>query len=149
MEEIMKILVAVDGSEFTNKAMRYVASHVQLLKDTPELHLLNVHRPLPSALAVKNARRLLGDSAVDDYYKEEAEAALAPAEKALNAEGIPFRSSYRVGDVEKEIHAYVRENGIAMIVMGSHGHGTFTSAVLGSVATKILAHTDVPVLIVR
>lgn len=145
----MKILVAVDGSEFTNKAVRYVASHVQVLKEAPELHLLNVHRPLPSALAVKNARRLLGDSAVDDFYKEEAEAALKPAETALNAEGIPFTSSYRVGDVEKEINAYVRDHGIDMIVMGSHGHGTFTSAVLGSVATRILAHTDVPVMIIR
>jgi len=36
-----------------------------------------------------------------------------------------------------------------MIVMGSHGHGALQNLVMGSVATKVLAVTKVPVLIVR
>jgi nucleotide-binding universal stress UspA family protein len=36
-----------------------------------------------------------------------------------------------------------------MIVMGSHGHGALTNLVMGSVTTKVLAITSVPVLIVR
>jgi hypothetical protein len=33
--------------------------------------------------------------------------------------------------------------------MGSHGHGTLTNLVMGSVATKVLAHCKTPVLLVR
>jgi nucleotide-binding universal stress UspA family protein len=33
--------------------------------------------------------------------------------------------------------------------MGSHGHGTLVNLVMGSVATKVLAHCKVPVLMVR
>jgi nucleotide-binding universal stress UspA family protein len=33
--------------------------------------------------------------------------------------------------------------------MGSHGHGTLANLVLGSVATKVLASTRVPVLLIR
>jgi nucleotide-binding universal stress UspA family protein len=33
--------------------------------------------------------------------------------------------------------------------MGSHGKGTLTNLIMGSVATKVLAHCKVPVLLVR
>ena len=36
-----------------------------------------------------------------------------------------------------------------LIVMGSHGHGSLTNLVMGSVATKVMAHCKTPVLLVR
>jgi nucleotide-binding universal stress UspA family protein len=33
--------------------------------------------------------------------------------------------------------------------MGSHGHGTLGNLVMGSVATKVLAQSKVPLLLVR
>ena len=36
-----------------------------------------------------------------------------------------------------------------LILMGSHGHGSLGNLVMGSVATKVMAHTKVPVLLVR
>jgi nucleotide-binding universal stress UspA family protein len=36
-----------------------------------------------------------------------------------------------------------------LLVMGSHGHGTLGNLVMGSVATQVLAHCKVPVLLVR
>ena len=86
---------------------------------------------------------------VNDYYREESEAALRPSEKLLAKKEIPFHAGYKVGDIAQEIQAYVKKNRIDMIVMGSHGHGALTNLVMGSVATKVLASTDVPVLIVR
>jgi len=43
----------------------------------------------------------------------------------------------------------VKENVIDMIVMGSHGHGALRGLMMGSVATKVIAATTVPVLIIR
>jgi len=36
-----------------------------------------------------------------------------------------------------------------MVMMGSHGHSALGSLVMGSVATQVLAHCDVPVLLIR
>lgn len=145
----MKILLTVDGSVYTSKAVKYLASHMEWFKEAPELHLLHVKAPIPAGLATNRARALLGKDAVDNYYKEEAEEALSVAEKALEKKGIPFISTYKIGEITEEIRAYAKKNKIDMIVMGSHGHGALTGAIMGSVATKILASTDIPVMIVR
>ena len=145
----MKILLAVDGSAFTVKAVKFLTAHLKWFSGTPELHLLHVKPPISTGLAVDQARRILGDDSVTDYYRDESSAALTPAETLLRGQGLPFRSQYKVGDIAKEIDAYAVKEKIDMIVMGSHGHGALANVVLGSVATKILASTTVPVLIVR
>ena len=46
--------------------------------------------------------------------------------------------------------AQVAEKGkFDLIVMGSHGMSSLKNLVMGSVATKVLAHCDVPVLLIR
>lgn len=145
----MKILLAVDGSEYTVRAVTYLSSHLDWFRGEPELHLLHVRQPIPAGLAVEQARRILGEEGAIDYYKEESAAALAPAEKILRSEGIPFHSHYKVGDIAKEIHAFALKKKIDLIAMGSHGHGALANVVLGSIATKVLAASTVPVLIVR
>ncbi|HEY0847864.1 MAG TPA: universal stress protein [Noviherbaspirillum sp.] len=141
----MKILLAVDGSPYSRKAVKHLLKHFDWFRNAPELHLLHVKLPLPPG----RARSFLGNDTVNNYYQEESEAALRPSEKILRKEGIPFQSSYRIGDIAKEIQSYVKKNRIDMIVMGSHGHGALQNLVMGSVATKVLAVTQVPVLIVR
>jgi len=141
----MKILVAVDGSDCSTKAVKHVVKNISWFSGQPELHLLHVKLPLPSG----RARSFLGSEVVNDYYKDESEAALAPSEKILRKAALPFRSEYRVGDVGDEIQAYVKKNRIDMIVMGSHGHSALANLVMGSVATKVLATAKVPVLILR
>lgn len=145
----MNLLLAVDGSSFSCKAVTYLASHLQWFKGDPQLHLLHVKLPIPPGLAVEQARRILGDDSVNGYYKEASEAALLPAETILREKGIPFQSHYKVGDIAQTIRAYAEDNAIDLIVMGSHGHGALANVLLGSVATKTLAATTMPVLIVR
>lgn len=145
----MKILFTVDGSEFTARAARYLAAHFDWFRGTPELQLLHVEPAIPSGFAVVQAERILGHDAVDRYYKEESQAALAEAEKILRDGNIPFQSAYTVGDPAKEIHAHADSSKPDLIVMGSHGRGGLRNMVMGSVATKVMAATHVPVLIVR
>jgi nucleotide-binding universal stress UspA family protein len=141
----MNILLAVDGSPYTAKAVRYITAHLNWFHGNPELHLLHVKAPIP----LGHARAAVGREAVEAYYKDEATAVLAPAEKMLRESGIPYQSAYKVGDVADEIKAYCEKHHMDMIVMGSHGHGALTNLVMGSVTTKVLAITSVPVLIVR
>jgi nucleotide-binding universal stress UspA family protein len=141
----MNILIAADGSEYTRKAAQYVASQPEWLQASSQLHIFHVEPPVTS----RRAREILGAEAVDSYYKHECEAALAPAEKILHEKNVSFHSAYAIGAISEEIQKYVEKHSIDMIVMGSHGHTALRNLVLGSVATKILATTSVPVLIVR
>lgn len=141
----MKILLAVDGSSYSCKAAEYLTSHLNWLQTAPELYLLHVKLPIPMG----RARGGMGQEAIEHYYESEAMEALAPAEQVLRAHNIPFKSTFKVGDIAEEVLSYVTENGIDLIVMGSHGHGAIANLVTGSITTKVLAITTVPVLIVR
>jgi nucleotide-binding universal stress UspA family protein len=49
-----------------------------------------------------------------------------------------------------ELIAKTAESGkFDMVIMGSHGHSAMGNLVMGSVATQVLAHCKVPVLLVR
>ena len=49
-------------------------------------------------------------------------------------------------DVIKAVAAKIKPD---LLMMGTHGHGALGNLVLGSVSAKVLAATDVPVLLIR
>jgi len=55
----------------------------------------------------------------------------------------------KVGPAAETIAATATKGKYDLLMMGSHGHGTLGSLVLGSVTTKVMAHCGTPVLIVR
>jgi nucleotide-binding universal stress UspA family protein len=145
-ETHMKILLAADGSAYTVKATDYLLKHFNWFKDAPELHVLHVKLPIPMP---GRAAAAVGDAAIESYYREESEAALKPAEALLKKREVPHKTAYVIGEIGHEINAYAKKNGVDLIVMGTHGHGALTNLVMGSIATKVLATTTVPVLLIR
>lgn len=146
----MKIIVAIDGSPCSEKAVRYLATHLNWFQGSPELTLLHVHHPIPGGVAVSRARAIAGDAVVDEHYREESKAQMVAAEKILTEQNIPFRSEYVINsDIAHEIDHQARKAGADLIAMGSHGHGALANVVMGSVATKVLASAHCPVLIIR
>jgi nucleotide-binding universal stress UspA family protein len=141
----MKILLPVDGSEYSRRAANYVAQHAQWLKEMPEVHVFHVHAPIPFPGAAAAA----GKAALESYQREESQAALAVCEKELSALKVAAKSTWCVGEVVDEVAKYVEKNGIDLIVLGSHGRGAVTSMALGSVTLKLLATLKTPVLVVR
>jgi nucleotide-binding universal stress UspA family protein len=140
----MKILIAIDGSGYSERAVKYLTSHADLLGSAPQLHLLHVQPSLPP-----HAASHLPRASADTYYGDEAAKALDPARAALAKAGIPFTDGYVVGDPAEQLVAVADKEGYDMLVMGSHGHGLFTSVALGSTVTKVLSGCKVPVLIIR
>ena len=90
-----------------------------------------------------------GKKAIDDYEREEATKALAPAEDELRRAGVAFEATYRIGDVAAEIVAFAEARKSDLICMGAHGHGALKGVALGSVTTKVIALTKTPLLVVR
>lgn len=141
----MKILLAVDGSAISLKAVHRLIEHVKWFADKPELHLLTVHPPIPVGIATQH----VGHAALERYYREEGEAALAPARRLLDSASLPHTKHIHVGEPAAIIVKVAQELGCELICMGSHGHGALQNAILGSVATRVLHLARVPVLIAK
>ena len=137
----MKILIAADGSEFSRAAARYVATHSGLLKERPEVRIVHVHAPLP-------VTRSISKKAIEDYYREESLKALSVAEKELDKSKIDYTSSWCTGDAAEELARHAAAEKIDLIVTGSHGLGALARLAMGSVTTKLVALTKVPVLVI-
>ena len=140
----MKILLAVDGSSYTKKMLAYLTTHEDLFCQGNDYAVLTVQPVLPP-----RARAAVGKEVVDTYYQQEAEKILAPVSKFLLRHGIDAKSSWKAGHVGETIAKFAASGKFDMVIMGSHGHGTLVNLVMGSVATAVLAHCKVPVLLVR
>lgn len=140
----VKILLAVDGSKFTRHAVNHLTRHLRMFGAQPQAHLIHVRVPIPGRAAVA-----LGRDRVHRYYRSEANKAFASARRMLDAAGIRYREIVLVGDPGTEVARYAKKEKFDLVLMGSHGHGALANLALGSVATKVLAHCKVPVLLVR
>jgi len=141
----MKILFAIDGSPQALAALEHLVGKFGFFRDTPRLTLIHVHPRVP----YNAAAAWVGKDVVEKYYRDESEAALAGAAAFLSARGIPFRSERRVGDPAEEIVKFAADEQCDMIAMGTHGHTALANLVMGSVATKVVAVSKVPVLLVK
>lgn len=141
----MKILVAVDGSAHSTDMLQKLAARLHWFAGPPALTLLYVHLALP----YRGAAAWAGKDALQQYYDEESEIALAPPRTALSSAGIAFDEIRRVGDPATEIVKAAADGGYDLIAIGTHGHGGLTKLVMGSVATKVIAIAHGPVLLVK
>jgi nucleotide-binding universal stress UspA family protein len=139
---MLKVLMPLDGSESSLRAARFAVDKASLYKDLPELHLLNVQRPLPGTV------RGVHEGA-EQLHHDEGVKALAGARKLLDAAGIKYAYHIGVGEVGETVAQYVKEKKIDQIVMGTRGLGSVANMLLGSVATRVLNLVDVPVLLVK
>ncbi|HWQ40023.1 MAG TPA: universal stress protein [Burkholderiales bacterium] len=142
---MLKILLPVDGSENSLRAVRHVIAHRDWYRDAPEIHVLNVQLPVASG-AVK---MFISQSQLNDYYRDEALAVLKQARDELDQAGLAYRHHIGVGELGATIAEFAKRLGCDLVVMGTHGRGAFTGALLGSVAAKVIHLSPVPVLLVK
>lgn len=140
----MKILLAVDGSPYTQKMLNYLASHPEMLGSTHAYTAITVQSALPP-----RARNALGKDVVDEYYAEEAAKVLDPVCEFLAKHNVKVTRQAEVGPAGELIAKAATEGGFDLLVMGAHGHGALGNLVMGSVSTKVLASSTLPVLLVR
>lgn len=140
----MKILLAVDGSEYTKKMLAYLTTHSELFSADNSYTIFTAQPAIPP-----RARAAVGKEIVEKYHAEEAEKVLAPVSKFLERHGIDAKSMWKVGHASEQIAKLAESGKYDLLIMGSHGHSALGNLVMGSVATQVLAHCKVPVLLVR
>lgn len=140
----MKILLPVDGSDVSLKAVR-VALVMKNQGLAADMVLANVQEP-----ANLYEMMTAPDPEVLERVSQAAGAdILAPAEALLKAAGLEYECEVAVGDPAHTIIDIAERYRCELIVMGARGTSALRSALLGSVSNEILHSASVPVMIVK
>jgi nucleotide-binding universal stress UspA family protein len=141
----MKILVAVDGSPYTKRMLGYLAAHDEWLGGTHEYTVLHAVPSVPPRAAA-----VIDKETLKSYYDDEAEKVFKPI-RSFFAKKPELKISFiaKSGQAAELIAQVADKGDFDLVMMGSHGHGTLTNLVMGSVTTKVLAHCKAPLLLVR
>ena len=140
----MKILLPVDGSSCSTRAVRYVVKHLRAFGKNCRVIVVYVDPP-----TIERVSKYVSAEDLALFHERNATAALRAAKKLLSAGGVNFRERCVVGEAGSGIARVAKEEKSDLIVIGSHGRGALKSLLLGSVVTKTLALSRVPVLVVR
>jgi nucleotide-binding universal stress UspA family protein len=136
---MQRILIPVDGSRNSAFAVRHVVA--EFLRDpAKEVHLLNVRTPLSRHIAQFVSRRNR-----DEWHRDEAEKALAPARRLLEQHGIAHTATYKLGDRAETIADEARRLNCHHIVMSTARKNSLTRMLQDSTTNKVLELTSVPV----
>ncbi len=140
----MKILAAVDGSPFTKRMLAYIAAHDEWLGSHHEYTLLTIVAAVPPRAAAA-----VNKDTLQDYYDAEGDKVFKPIRSFFTKQGVNASYVAKVGHAAEVIANTADKGKYDLVVMGSHGHGSFTNLVMGSTVTKVLSKCGVPVLLVR
>jgi nucleotide-binding universal stress UspA family protein len=146
-----KILIPTDFSEQASNALTV---GLQLAKQSgAELHLLHVEEYVSD-----RGFSALGDTGADSsnmdklYILKLLEAnkkRMLAVVDAIDDDGVPIFHMVDVGQMFKLVRQYVKEQGIDLVVMGTHGASGFSEVLIGSNTEKVVRQVECPVLSVR
>ena len=142
----MKILLAVDGSKHSLKAVKCLIEHAGWYREKPAVELVNVRLPVPR---IRGMSAVVGASQIRRYYDREGRAALSKARKLLDAAGIKYSAHILVGPVAETIIRQARLARCDLIMIGTRGMSAAASLLLGSCANRVVNISPIPVLLVK
>ncbi len=140
----LRFLLPVDGSNASNQAVADAIKRFDWYRDVPEIHLLNVQSPLRGDVSM-----FIDEENIRQYHQEEGMKALQAARDLLSRAGLVCQTHVAVGDVVEMIVRYAAEKQCDQIVIGPHGLGLAQNLLLGSVASKVMQLSTIPVLLLK
>ncbi len=145
-----RILVPVDGSEFSEKAVKEAANLGHALGSKLLLfHAAAEHVP-PLVEGMSAATRPRERAQAKKEIEDWAQAVLSAAAKKAKLSNGNVEQHFEISNSPYEaIIDAARDTGCDLIVMASHGRRGLAGLLLGSETQKVLAHSRLPVLVVR
>jgi len=134
-----KVLVATDGSKFSSiavtRAIDFAAAYGGSLV-------------VVSVVDVPTEFYAEAPQAVDDMIKKAKEYTAAVKQQAENA-GVKAETYIGEAEAFEAIIKLAKDEGVNMIVVGSHGRTGLRRLLMGSVTEKVIGHASCPVLVAR
>jgi nucleotide-binding universal stress UspA family protein len=140
----MKLLLATDDSEYSQEALKQVATHFN--PQTTEIKILHVLTPASYSTPPQMSRRYAPEM---EESEKEARSNVEHWGKQLRAAGFAVDATVEIGEVRSTIIDSAANWGADLIVVGSHGHKGLERLLLGSVAESVVRHAKSSVLVVR
>jgi nucleotide-binding universal stress UspA family protein len=146
----LRVGIAVDGSSYGRKAVKFVLQHVDLFGANPKLTLIHVVQDFAlTAMPMDGiAMPAFSESEVRAFQNKAFDGAMKTARALVQKTGTKADEVRLIGNAGVELSNYTNKK-LDLLVMGSHGYGAFKAAVMGSVATRVTAHCTMPLLLVR
>lgn len=135
----MDLLVPIDGSDQSLKALRYAV-------DTfPDASITLLH------VAVGSEGQPVTKGTLEEWRKNQRERAdeFFEAARAEVGDDVEIDSALVYGPIAKKIIEYAEENDVDAIVMGTRGRDSAARILLGSEAETVVRRAPVPVTVVR
>ena len=139
------ILLPFDGSTHALHAARYLAD-LAATGAKLQVHVLNVQENPAYALSMVDAS---GMRQIEDALRAEGKKAVLKAAEVLGASSVPHQLHVQIGMVAESIVSLAKSLGCESIVMGCRGLGALAGLVLGSIATRVVHLSPVPVTLVK
>jgi nucleotide-binding universal stress UspA family protein len=139
--DIKKMLVAYDGSVGSKKALSWAVGLAGKLQSS--IMVVTVVKPPEFSSSVDE---------VDECFADGYNRCQPLLEKAIvfgKEQGVDLQTKVLYGHPAESLVRYATDNKVDLIVMGTRGMGGFESLIIGSVAQKVVAYSDVPVTITR
>jgi nucleotide-binding universal stress UspA family protein len=135
-----KIVVAIDGSPFSDAALAAAGGLAAKLGADVEVLHVREHDAIPSRAGAAP------DLETTDDAKGIVAAAVGQLKASgVNAHGQVVQASTR--DVPRKIIEFTTESGADLIVVGRRGLSSLTGMLLGSVSNKLIHAATVPVMV--
>ena len=144
-----RILVATDGSPLSGKAV----THAIALARTVGAELVAFHASPDyrfSSSSEGSVRQMVSREDYETAAAKEAHKLLEAVRRKAEAAGVGCTTTHALATSPAEgILKAAVETKAEAIVMASHGRGGFASLLLGNETQKVLAHSKLPVTVVR
>lgn len=151
----LSVGIAVDGSRYGQAAVRWAINHRDLFGAEPRIELIHVidseQSAPPRIDGLAHRSTPVYEKAADDHtLVPQFAKVMGSALKHFARAGMRAAPAPLVGaQASDAIAAYARKRQLDVLVMGSHGQGAFKSLALGSVAMRVAARSDKPLLLIR
>jgi nucleotide-binding universal stress UspA family protein len=141
----MKILIAIDGSKNSLRALKYGIKLAAKLSEPTTFVLVNAH----DDMALRGASQFVGKDAVKAYLDDLSNSELAEAVAIATKAGVSFETRLVRGQVAQAIVKAADDRKCDLIVLGSKGRSALRDLLIGSVAQRVVALADVPVTLIK
>jgi nucleotide-binding universal stress UspA family protein len=146
MKKLNHILVPLDGSELSEKALEAAFTLAKLSGAT--LTFLRVLRPVDDIIKIDEHNAIYVDEQIE-YKTIRATKYLESVKDMAKKRSIPAHLVVETGLAAELIIEYAKNNSVDLIVMATHGRTGLQRWFYGSTAAKVLNGASHPVLLVR
>jgi nucleotide-binding universal stress UspA family protein len=143
--ELRRILVPIDFSDHSKKALQYAIPFAEQFKSSIDL----LYVVEPTVYPADFSFGQVGFPSVEDELRHRGSEELQALIRNEIGNRVQARSEVRTGKAFNEIDQYAREEGIDLIVIATHGHSGMEHVLFGSTAEKVVRYAPCPVLVVR